>query len=224
MEKRRVFVTGGTGYIGSRLIPLLLERGHSVKAVVREGSERKLPMGCDVVTGDPLKRETFVESIRPADTFVQLVGVPKPSPAKAEQFRQIDLVSIRESVAAAADAGISHFVYVSVAHPAPIMKEYIEVRAEGERLIVEAGLNSTILRPWYVLGPGHLWPYFLVPIYGILNIIPSTRESAQRLGLVKLQSMLSALAYAVESPVIGNRILSVSDIKSAKMQNSVEAA
>ena len=96
---------------------------------------------------------------KPATTFVQLVGVSHPSPAKAAEFRSIDLVAGSEAIAAAVFAGIQHLIYVSVAHPAPMMKAYIAVRAECEALIRESGLNATILRPWYVLGPGHRWPY-----------------------------------------------------------------
>ncbi|HEV2721249.1 MAG TPA: NmrA family NAD(P)-binding protein, partial [Thermoanaerobaculia bacterium] len=47
-----VFVTGGTGYIGQRLIPELLDRGHAVRALVRDGSERKLPAGAVAVRGN----------------------------------------------------------------------------------------------------------------------------------------------------------------------------
>ena len=53
-ERRRVFIAGGTGYIGQRLIPRLLDRGHEVRALVRPGSERKLPEGCTAVIGNAL--------------------------------------------------------------------------------------------------------------------------------------------------------------------------
>jgi uncharacterized protein YbjT (DUF2867 family) len=54
MTTRRVFITGGTGYLGRALAARLLERGHEVRALVRRGSESKLPRGCEAVTGDPL--------------------------------------------------------------------------------------------------------------------------------------------------------------------------
>jgi uncharacterized protein YbjT (DUF2867 family) len=79
------------------------------------------------------------------------VGVAHPSPAKAAEFRNIDLVAGREAVSAGVAAGIRHFVYVSVAHPAPMMKAYIAVREECESMIRASGLNATILRPWYAL-------------------------------------------------------------------------
>ena len=54
--------------------------------------------------------------------------------------------------------------------------------------------------PWYVLGPGHRWPYLLVPMYAIARFIPSKRDVAQRLGLVTLRQMIDALVRAVEHP------------------------
>ena len=148
-----VFVTGGTGYLGCPLIAALLERGHRVKALVRPGSEQQLPTGAEAVRGDALRAETFAAAVPPADTLVHPVGTPRPSPAKAAEFRAVDLPSIRASVSAALSASVRHLVYVSVAQPAPAMQAYIAVRQEGERLIREAGLTATILRPWYVLGP-----------------------------------------------------------------------
>jgi hypothetical protein len=74
-------------------------------------------------------------------------------------------------------------------------------------------LNATILRPWYVLGPGRRWPVLLKPMYWLMERIPATRESAQRLGLVTLEQMVGALVRSVESPAQGVRILGVREIR-----------
>jgi len=210
---KNVFITGGTGYMGRNLIPRLCERGHQVRALVRPGSEGKLPPGCPLVFGDALDAESYARQVAPADTFVQLVGYPKPNPRKARQFREVDLRSGLAGVAAARQAGIQHFIYVSVAHPAPIMQVYIEPRVEVEAAIASSGLNATILRPWYVLGPDHRWPYLLLPAYWIMGLIPSKRETANRLGLVTLKQMINALVEAVENPCQGVRILEVAEIR-----------
>jgi uncharacterized protein YbjT (DUF2867 family) len=214
-DTRRVFITGGTGYIGSALIPILLERNHRVRALVRPGSKSKLPADCEVVSGNALDANTYRQLIRPSDTFIHLVGVPHPSPAKAAQFRAIDLVAAREAISNCAELAIPHFIYLSVAHPVPMMRDYIAVRAECERLIAERHLNATILRPWYVLGPGHRWPYFLLPFYKACELLPSTRAGALRLGLVTLEQIILALVHAVESPVQGQRIVEVPEIRAA---------
>ena len=201
--------------MGRGLIPELLKRGHEVRALVRRGSESKLPAGCQLLTGDPLDRASFAHEIGPADTFVQLVGVAHPSPAKAKEFRSVDLKSASESIRAAASAGVKHFVYVSVAQPAPIMKAYVEARAEGEAQLRASGLDATVLRPWYVLGPGRQWPRLLRPFYWLMERIPSRRETARRLGLMTDAEMRGALVYAVENPPEGVRVLNVPEIKEA---------
>jgi len=207
-----IFLTGGTGYMGSRLAPILLERGHEVRALTRIPSVIKLPPGCHPVFGSAVSGG-YDSHVPQGCTFVHLVGVSHPSPAKAEQFRTIDLAALRVSVAAAVKAQAHHFVFVSVAHPAPAMKAYIAVRQECEQIIEDSGLNATILRPWYVLGPGHLWPYMLLPMYWLMEHIPSKRETALRLGLVTLQQMLNALVAAVENPSQGIEIVDVPRIR-----------
>jgi uncharacterized protein YbjT (DUF2867 family) len=143
--RRRVFITGGTGYLGRALIPLLLERGRR----------------------------------------------------------------------AARAAGVRHSVYVSVAQPAPVMKAYQEARAEVEAALKESGVPATVLRPWYVLGPGHRWPYLLKPFYYVCERLPSTRETARRLGFVTHAQMTAALLRAVEDPAPDFRLVTVPDIRAA---------
>jgi uncharacterized protein YbjT (DUF2867 family) len=225
-DSRRVFIAGGTGYIGSALLPTLLERGHRVRVLVRPGSNAQLSAECEVVSGNPLDANSYRQLIRPADTFIHLVGVAHPSRAKAAAFRAIDLVSVREAAAACGELGVQHFIYLSVAHPAPlgIMKNFIAARVECERMIQEQRLNSTILRPWYVLGPGRRWPCLLLPFYKVAEWLPSTRDAALRLGLVTLDELILALIEAVESPAQGTRIATVPEIRSAGLHLSRQAA
>ena len=176
--RRSVFITGGTGYIGRGLIPELLARGHEVRALVRAGAEGRLPSGASAILGDALQHASYAAQVRPADTFVHLVGVSHPSPAKAALFR--------------------------------------------EALIRQSGLNATILRPWYVLGPGHRWPIVLLPLYWVFGRLPASRETAHRLGLVTLGQMIQALAAAIEAPPPpppppqGVRIISVPEIRATR--------
>ena len=208
-----VFVTGATGYMGSRLVPLLVQRGHQVKALVRQESAKRLPPGVARVMGDALKNGSYTEQVRGADTFVHLIGVPHPSPAKAKEFREIDFVSVQVAIRAACDASVRHFVYLSVAHPAPMMHAFIEVRSECEAMIRASQMPATFLRPWYVLGPGHRWPYALIPFYWLLERLPATKQSAQQLGLIHLSQMINALVWSVENPVDGIRILGVPEMR-----------
>src|SRR6185503_9751546 len=104
------------------------------------------------------------------------VGTPHPSPAKAAEFQSVDLASARAAVAAATRARVAHFVYLSVAQPAPMMHAYVAARAEGEQELARSGLTASVLRPWYVLGPGHRWPIVLVPFYALAGCLPPVRE------------------------------------------------
>jgi uncharacterized protein YbjT (DUF2867 family) len=195
-----VFVTGGTGYIGGRLIEALVARGHAVRALARPGAEQRWPARATPVIGNALDPATFAAALRPSDTLVHLVGTPHPNPAKAAEFERVDLASIRASVTAAREASIAQLVYVSVAQPAPVMRAYVAARAAGEAAIAAAGLTATLLRPWYVVGPGHRWPVVLLPLYALAERIPAMRDTARRMGLVTLEQMVAALRAAVESP------------------------
>jgi uncharacterized protein YbjT (DUF2867 family) len=169
------------------------------------------------VPGDALDAFSYADRIQPSHTFVQLVGVSHPSPAKAAEFQAIDRASGLGAIAAARQAGVQHFIYLSVARPAPIMRSYQSVRAECETALLEGGsnptMNVTIVRPWYVLGRGHRWPYVLLPMYWICERIPSTRDGARRLGLVTLAQMTQTLVSAVENPSIGGRFIEVPQIR-----------
>ncbi len=220
----RVFVTGGSGYLGSRLIRDLLERGHEVTGLARAASVPKLPEGCRAVIGDPLLIHSFCDSARGHDAFVHLVGVGRPAPWKARAFRDVDLGSVKAALYVAQRASLSHFVYVSVAHPAPIMQAYIEVRKEAEARLQVGKIPTTVLRPWYVLGPGRRWPVVLQPAYRLLEQFSPTRGFAQRLGLVTVEQMIRALVWAVEHPTKSWRVIGVPEIRRGPLEETASDA
>lgn len=199
-----VFVTGASGFMGRRLSEELLRRGNRVRCLVRRGSEQGAAVGSETIVANPLDGASYAPNVSGCDTFVHLVGVAHPSPAKAAQFRSIDLVSAKAAVAAAKGAAVDHFVYVSVAHPAPVMRAYIEARMEAEEAIRTSGLNATIVRPFYVIGPGRQWPLMFGPMFRLLP---------PHLGLVRVEEMIATLVDAVERPPRGVRIVEVPEIR-----------
>lgn len=188
-----------------------------MRALVRPGRESALPAGCEVVVGNPLDRTTFERDLRQMDTLVHLVGVPHPSRARADQFLAIDLVSATAAIDAAVAARVRHFVFVSVAQPAPVMRAYQAARAQAEVHLADAPLDATILRPWYVRGPGRQWPRLLAPAYFLAERVPRWRPVALRLGLVTLDQMVAALVQSIEDPPYGTQFLTVPDIRVARM-------
>jgi uncharacterized protein YbjT (DUF2867 family) len=216
--KGPVFITGGTGYIGKRLIKILLEDGIEVTALSRQQSAHKLPAGCSAVIADPFDPTSYAHAIPPNCIFIHLLGVSHPGPKKKLLFYSIDLASLKASVEAAKQARVKHFVYMSVAqYPTKIMADYQDARRQGEEAITASGMVSTFIRPWYVVGPGHYWPLLFNPIFKVLELIPSTAVQARSLALVSLKRMLSALKQVVaDEPAKPNNIMEIQDIKKAK--------
>ena len=213
---KTIFITGSTGYIGSRLTKKLIERGYQVIAIVRKGSEHKVPDGAQIIVADPFDPSGFQNQIPKNSVFVQLLGVPHPSPRKKELFRRIDLRSVQASADAAAVAQVSHFVYVSVAMAeSKIMKDYQDVRKQGENYCISKDLNCSFIRPWYVLGPGHLWPVLLLPLYGIAELHPSWKQKARTKALVTIRQMINTLIRIIESEPQKLRVIEIHQIRNS---------
>jgi uncharacterized protein YbjT (DUF2867 family) len=211
---KTVFITGGSGYIGTRLIKELVTRKFRVIALVRAGSASKIPAGAETIIANPFDSDSFQHHVPRDCIFVQLLGVAHPSPKKAHLFKQIDLNSVVSSAIAASFAGVTHFIYVSVAmEPSSIMRAYQDVRKKGEVYCISSGLNCTFIRPWYVLGPGHRWPVLLLPVYAIARLVPSLKAKTEAFELVTINQMIDTLVKAVESVPRQLNVLEVADIK-----------
>jgi dihydroflavonol-4-reductase len=171
-----VLVTGATGFIGRRVVPLLVERGDDVRALVRAGSDAAAveALGARVVTGDVLAPEDVRRAADGCGLVIHLAGLVAYRKRDVPLLRQLNVDSVRNVVDALDDgARLVHVSSVAGIGPAPARdrpateeQEFPEVakslpypmtKHEGEQVAlagVAAGKDIVISNPAFVLGPG----------------------------------------------------------------------
>ncbi|RFU40862.1 NAD-dependent epimerase/dehydratase family protein [Actinomadura logoneensis] len=129
-----ILVTGGTGTLGSLLVPLLREAGHPVRVLSRHA--RPAADGVEFVSCDLLAGEGIDDALAGAETVVHLAGGPKG-----------DDVATRNLAGAAARTGARHLVYVSVTGVEGVPMAWLRTKLESERAVADSGVPWTTLRP-----------------------------------------------------------------------------
>jgi nucleoside-diphosphate-sugar epimerase len=153
-----VLVTGGTGFIGSRLVKRLVAAGRHVRVMTIAGDPRLSTLdgvACEVVTGDICQPETLVGPTEDVTTVFHLAAVLYADDPGA--FRRINLKGTANLVEAAVHAGVSQFVYVSAAAAGyRVRTSYGETKYLAEQLMARprGSTQFTIVRPTLVFGPG----------------------------------------------------------------------
>ena len=149
----RVLVTGATGYMGGRLVPLLLERGHQVRVLVRDPGRlvgRKWSHAVEVVQGDVLRGTGLAEALSGVEAAYYLVHSMCTGPDFAERDRQAARAFVE------AGGNLRQMIYLGGILPGPGTRknsEHLSSRAEvGE--ILRASLPTTELRAGPIIGSG----------------------------------------------------------------------
>jgi 2-alkyl-3-oxoalkanoate reductase len=170
----RILVTGASGFLASHLIPVLRERGHSVRALVLPSSDRT-PLrqaGVDIHTGDVRLPGTLAGAMRQVDAVFHLaaaIGVRRP----LREYYAVNVTGTENVCRAAVAAGVKRLVHVSSTSVyeqglgvpvdetfplAPPPDPYAETKAAGDmlvqRLIADEHLPASIVRTSTIFGPG----------------------------------------------------------------------
>lgn len=161
----KVFVTGATGFTGSRVVPLLLKNGYEVRCLHRETSDRSLLSSSEVewALGDLSNTDALSASMRGADALVNLASLG---------FGHADSI-----LRATKDAGIQRAVFIgTTAIFTQLNAKSKKVRVAAELAIETSGLKYTILRPTMIYGgprDRNMWRLIrfmrvapIVPVFG----------------------------------------------------------
>ncbi|WP_405869734.1 SDR family oxidoreductase [Streptomyces sp. NBC_00005] len=128
-----ILVTGGTGTLGSHVLPLLRAAGHEVGVLSR--SDRPAADGIEYVTGDLLKDEGIEAAVAGTETVLHLAGGQKG-----------DDEATRALVRAAQASGVRHLIHISVIGADRVPLAWLRTKLESERAVAGSGIGWTILR------------------------------------------------------------------------------
>jgi NADH dehydrogenase len=147
----RVAVTGGSGFIGSHLVPLLLDSGHEIRVIGRGARPITLPQGLSMTFGDVVSGEGLEDAFRDADVVVNLVAVIRNQ--GRQTFTSVNAEGPAHVVDAARRAGVRRLVHLSAigADPDPAFP-YLFSKWQGEQWVQGSGLEWVILRSSVVFG------------------------------------------------------------------------
>jgi len=147
----KIGVTGGTGFVGSHLIDVALDAGHTVKALTRRDQPER--EGVEWIAGDLQDRSALEQLVDGMDAVIHVAGVISGQSAAAFELGNVG--GTLSMLAAATAGGVHRFVHVSsLAAREPKLSMYGASKARAEELVRSSGLEWSIVRPPAVYGPG----------------------------------------------------------------------
>ncbi len=155
-RRMKVLVTGGTGFVGPKVVRALREQGHEVRALVRQPDRaaQLAGWGAELVTGDVTDPASLRAAAVGCTHVVHLVAILKGSES---DFHRVMTQGTADLLAAAKDAGVQRFVLMSALGTSEETKDtvpYFASKWAMEQATIGSGLEYTIFRPSFVFGPG----------------------------------------------------------------------
>jgi uncharacterized protein YbjT (DUF2867 family) len=149
-----ILVTGGTGFVGSKVVHALRAEDHQVRVLARnpKQAETAANWGCQVAEGDMTDPASLRRAVTGCEVVIDLVAIISGS---RKDFERVMTQGTRDLVAAAKEAGVKRFVLMSalgVNERTKDMTNYYRAKWDKEQAVRSSGLEHTIFRPSLVFG------------------------------------------------------------------------
>ena len=196
-----ILVTGANGYIASRLIPRLLERGRRVRAMVREPgllNGRDWEARVEVTAGDTRDAASLAAAMEGVDSAYYLIH----SMATGRGYMQVERESARRFAAAAEAARVQHIIYLGgLADPhAKNIAPHMRSRIETGEILREGQVPGTELRAGVIVGPGSISFEMIRFLTEFFPILPGPSWLHNRVQPIAARNVIDYLVAALEGP------------------------
>ncbi|WP_018132670.1 complex I NDUFA9 subunit family protein [Effusibacillus pohliae] len=203
----RIFLTGGTGYVGQAILQALFAQGHDAVCLVRPGSEQKLsistpyPGRLTIRHGDVLDPDSIERAMAGCDAAIHLVGIIREFPKRGITFPALHVQATRHVVQAAQRLGVKRYVHMSalgarIGSPSG----YSHSKGIAEAIVRDSGLDWTIFRPSVIFGPGDQFVNMLADMIRKTPAVPVIGSGEYRLQPVALQNVAAGFVQALTMP------------------------
>lgn len=210
-----IFITGGTGFVGSAVIDELLTRGYRVHALTHRKTVEKT--GVTNFHGGLSDTTAIDAGLAGCQAVVHLVGIIRET--KEQTFERIHVDGTKHVLARAQAAGVRRFIYLSaLGAKADSASRYLTTKFAAEQAVRESGLDWTIFRPSVIHGPkgefvnmvadfalGRAMPYVFMPYFGV----GLTGHTSKKLQPVDVRDVARAVADAVDRPELAGQTINL---------------
>jgi uncharacterized protein YbjT (DUF2867 family) len=202
-----ILVTGGTGFIGPKVVHELRAEEREVRCLVRSPDKagRLRAWGCEVVQGDVTDTGSLRQAVAGCDAVVHLVSIIAGS---RSDFQRVMTEGTRNLVSAAQEAGVRRFVLMSalgVSEQTRTLVPYYGSKWEMEQAVQGSGLEHVIFRPSFVFGrDGGALPLFVRQVRWS-PVTPVIGSGDRRLQPIWIDDVAAFFARAIELPAAANR-------------------
>lgn len=198
----KVFISGGTGFVGHEVVRQLLEAGYDVRALAREGAQGKLAAAerLETVTGDVCRAETLKEAMAGCDAVIHLVGIIREFPSRGVTFVRQHVDATRNMLAAAREQGITRFLHMSANGTRKKAKTaYHRSKWQAEEAVRASDLDWTIFRPSLIYGKHDQFINMLSEQIRKLPVVPVLGNGRYRLSPVAVDDVARSFVLALEN-------------------------
>ena len=206
--RKTVAITGATGFVGGRMLDLMVREGYDARALTRRRQDDR--PGVEWVRGALDNEDSLGRLCTGADMVLHIAGVVN-APGRAG-FEAGNVTGTLAVVEAAKQAGTKRFIHVSsLAATQPQLSIYGETKAKAEKIVATSGLDWTIIRPPAVYGPGdgEFLDLFKMARLGFVTMPP---DADGRLSVIHVEDLCRALlALLPEQEDLTAQIFEVDD-------------